>query len=316
MSSPASALFTVSYDSAAKTISIAVCVMFLALGLSTASIAVGIVFALILAASFAWSPTGYSIEDGFLSAHRVIGNFRIPLASIREVRIAAKEDLQGTLRIFGSGGLFGYYGVFRSSNLGKSTWFMTRHSHAVVVVTSAGTYMFSPDDVDGFISWIRPAGSGPVARFAPVPAPSSRPAAAWIAAAIVASATTLAIGSLFYSPGLPEYTLTGSSLAIRDRFYPVTLGAKNVDLSRARVIDFASDPDWKPVKRTNGFSNAHYHSGFFRVASGAEVRMYRGDSTKVVLLPSTNGDDPVLLETREPAQFLNDLRQKWGNGTG
>ncbi|HVY94913.1 MAG TPA: PH domain-containing protein [Bryobacteraceae bacterium] len=316
MSSPASASFTVSYDSAAKTISIVVCVMFFVLGLATASIAVGIVFALILAASFAWSPTGYSIEDGFLSVHRVIGNVRIPLASVRDVRIAVREDLQGTLRVFGSGGLFGYYGVFRSSKLGKSTWFMTRHSHAVVVVTTAGTYLFSPDDVDGFIAWIRPSGCGPVARFTPAPAPSSRPAAAWIAAAIVAAATTLAIGTLFYSPGLPEYTLTRTSLAIRDRFYPITLGAKNIDLSHARVIDVTSDPDWTPVTRTNGFSNAHYHSGFFRVASGAEVRMYRGDSTKVVLLPSRNGDDPVLLETREPSRFLDELRQKWGAGTG
>ena len=314
MSSPASASFTASYDSAAKTISTVVCVMFLILGLATANIAVGIVFAAMLAVSFAWSPTGYSIGDGFLSIHRVIGNLRIPLASIREVRIASREDLEGSLRIFGSGGLFGYYGAFRSPKLGKSTWFVTQHSHAVIVVTSAGNFVLSPDDVDGFIAWTRPAGSGATARFAPAPAPSfSRPGTAWITAAIIAAATTLVIGTLFYSPGLPEYTLTGGSLAIRDHFYPVTLGAKNIDLSRARVIDVASDPDWKPVARTNGFGNAHYHSGFFRVASGAEVRMYRGDSTRVVLLPSRNGDDPVLIETNEPTRFLSELRQKWGS---
>jgi|SRR6185312_2018382 len=314
MSSPANASFTTSYDSAAKTISAAVTVMFLVLGLATQNVAVGILFALILAAAYAWSPTGYSIGDGFLSVHRVIGNLRIPLASIREVRIASSEDLQGSLRIFGSGGLFGYYGIFRSPKLGKSTWFVTRHSHAVIVMTSAGNFVLSPDDVDGFVAWTRPAGSAPATRFAPSPAPpSSRPRTAWITAAIIAAATTLVIGMLFYSPGLPEYTLTRDSLAIRDHFYPVTLGAKNVDLSQARVIDFASDPDWKPVARTNGFSNAHYHSGFFRVASGAEVRMYRGDSTKVVLLPSRNGDDPVLIETGEPARFLNELRREWGS---
>src|SRR3569623_1973769 len=313
MASPASASFTVSYDSAAKTISTVVCVMFAILGLATASIAVGIVFVAMLAVAFAWSPTGYSIGDGFLSVHRVLGKFRIPLASIREVRLASREDLAGSLRIIGSGGLFGYYGVFRSPKLGKSTWVVTRHSHAVIVLTSAGNFVLSPDDVDGLIAWTRPAGSATPDRFAPAPAPASRPRTAWPAAAIEAVGTTLVIGTLFYSPGLPEYTLTRGSLAIRDHFYPVTLGARNIDLGRARVIDVASDPDWKPVARTNGFGNAHYHSGFFRVASGAEVRMYRGDSTKVVLLPSRNGDDPVLIETSEPGRFLNELRRKWGS---
>jgi hypothetical protein len=313
MSSPANASFTVSYDSAAKTISAAVTVMFLVLGLATQSIAVGILFALILAAAFAYSPTGYSIADGFLSVHRVVGNLRIPLASIREVRVASGEDLQGCVRIFGSGGLFGYYGLFRSPKLGKSTWFVTQHSHAVIIVTAAGNFVLSPDDVDGLIAWTRPAGSATPARFAPAAAPSSHPRTAWIAAAIIAAATTLVIGTLFYSPGLPEYTLTSGSLAIRDHFYPITIGAKNIDISGARVIDFDSDPDWKPVARTNGFSNAHYHSGFFRVASGAEVRMYRADSTRVVLLPSRNGEDPVLIETSEPARFLDELRQKWGS---
>jgi hypothetical protein len=313
MSSPASASFTVSYDSAAKTISTAVCVMFVVLGLVTASVAVGFVFAAMLAVSFAWSPTGYSIGDGFLSVHRIVGNLKIPLASIREVRIASREDLEGSLRIFGSGGLFGYYGVFRSPKLGKSTWCVTRHSHAVIVVTSAGNFVLSPDDVDGFIGWTRPAGSAAPARFVPAPASSPRSTTAWIAATIITVVTALVIGALFYSPGLPEYTLTRGSLAIRDHFYPVTIGAKNIDLSQARVIDFASDPDWKPVARMNGFGNAHYHSGFFRVASGAEVRMYRGDSTKVVLLPSRNGDDPVLIETNEPGRFLSELRQKWGS---
>ena len=147
MASPASASFTVSYDSAAKTISTVVCVMFAILGLATTSIAVGIVFVAMLAVSFAWSPTGYSIGDGFLSIYRVIGYFRITLASIREVRIASREDLEGSLRIFGRGGLFGYYGVFRSPKLGKSTWFVTRHSHAVIVLTSAGNFVLSPDDV-------------------------------------------------------------------------------------------------------------------------------------------------------------------------
>ena len=65
--------------------------------------------------------------------------------------------------------------------------------------------------------------------------------------------------------------------------------------------------------RTNGFANAHYRSGWFRVANGQKVRMYRADGTRLLLLPPKGDGAAVLLEAKDPEQFLDELRRQWGN---
>ena len=51
-------------------------------------------------------------------------------------------------------------------------------------------------------------------------------------------------------------------------------------------------------ERTNGFANAHYASGWFRVASGKTVRMYRAGGTRLVLLPP-KGDGAAVLSRNQ-----------------
>ena len=64
------------------------------------------------------------------------------------------------VRLWGNGGLFGYYGLFTTSRLGKCTWYVTSRSKAVVVVTDAKTTLFSPDDPASFIAAVRSAALG------------------------------------------------------------------------------------------------------------------------------------------------------------
>jgi hypothetical protein len=119
--------------------------------------------------------------------------------------------------------------------------------------------------------------------------------------------------ALSYSPGPPGYTLTPDSLTIHDRFYPVTLPTAGVDIEHVRVIDCGVDTEWRPTARTNGFANAHYGSGWFRVAGGKTVRLYRADGARLVLLPPKGEGAAVLLDTRDPEKFVRDVRQAWGN---
>jgi hypothetical protein len=130
--------------------------------------------------------------------------------------------------------------------------------------------------------------------------------------AIGGLAAVFAVAGLLYSPGPPSYTLTAESLTIHDKFYPATVNAANVDVENIRTIDFNKDTEWQPVLRTNGFGNARYHSGWFQIASGKVVRMYRAHSTRLVLLPPKNGETAVLLEAREPARLVAELQRKWG----
>jgi hypothetical protein len=81
-----------------------------------------------------------------------------------------------------------------------------------------------------------------------------------------------------------SYTIKDEPLTKHDRFYPVTLHANAIDAENIRIVDLAGDPEWRPTLRTNGFANAHYQSGWFRVAGGRTVRLYRAGGQRLVLI--------------------------------
>ena len=85
-----------------------------------------------------------------------------------------------------------------------------------------------------------------------------------------------------------------------------------MDVEHIRVIDFGVDTEWKPTERTNGFANAHYASGWFRVASGKTIRMYRAGGTRLVLLPPKGDGAAVLFEVGGPDRLVAEMREKWG----
>jgi hypothetical protein len=312
---PSRAEFTASFDRTTKIISAMAGAVLLLPVILTQSTLAACLWILVMALSYAYSPRGYSLAERSIVVKRLVGSARIPLASVREARRTTSDDLRGCIRLWGSGGMFGYYGLFRTSKFGKCWWYVTNRQNTVVVITDEGTALFSPDDVDGFLAAIR--APVPVPEM-PMGQPESRTAGSsagtWIGVAIgIVSLAAVALAFL-YSPGPPSYTLTADALTIHDRFYPVTLRAADVDVARVRLVDIAVDREWRPTMRTNGFANAHYRSGWFRVANGRKARMYRADGTRLVLLPPKGDAAAVLMEVKDPEQFLDDLRRQWGNG--
>ena len=317
MPSAPSTSFPASYDKATKLISAGISVLLLLLTVVIPGVFVGCLGALLLVATYAWSPRNYTISEGSILVKRLIGSVRIPLIGIREARIATPDDFRDCIRLLGNGGLFGYYGQFRTAKLGNCTWYVTNQSHAVVVITRAGTTVVSPDDADGFLAAIRSA--VPVPPVMPgeplldslqsykagVPVPML------VGGAIAIVVLAVVAFAFAWSPGPPSYTLTAQSLTIHDRFYPVTLQAAGVDAEHIRLIDFGVDTAWRPTARTNGFANPHYRSGWFRVASGKTVRLYCADGTRLVLLPPKGDGAAVLLETADPEKFMREVRQAW-----
>jgi hypothetical protein len=147
--------FSVSYDRTTKIITAVVCVILAVVPLSTKIPAIGALGWVLIAVCYAYSPLGYTIADRSIFVKRLIGRVRISLDGVREIRRATAEDFRGCLRLWGSGGLFGYYGLFRTSNLEKSTWYVSNRGKAVVLITETKTALFSPDDVDGFLAAVR-----------------------------------------------------------------------------------------------------------------------------------------------------------------
>lgn len=315
MSSSASPYFSASYDSTTKIVSSIVAALLIAVSLGIGNAIVAGLTAVVLFLSYAWSPRGYTVAERSIVVHRLIGRVTIPLDAVREARRAAAEDLTGCIRLFGSGGMFGYYGVFRTAKLGRSTWYMTKRANGVVIVAANKTYLLSPDDTDQFLAAIRAVAPVPVTpppvSFDAMQAPAGSGAAKFIVVAVALVVAAVVSFALLYSPGPPAYTLTANSLTIHDRFYPVTLSPASVDVMGVRVIDLDSDAQWRLVERTNGFANSHYRSGHFRVAGGQEVCLYQARSRRLVLIPPVGAGTPVLLETRDPDAFVAELRHEW-----
>lgn len=279
---------------------------------TTGSVVAGFIVFLVLLLTYAWAPRGYACEGRTLIVRRLIGDLAIPLDSLREARAAQPDDFRGCLRLWGSGGVFGYFGLFRTSKLGKCSWYATHRKNMVVIVTAAKTALVSPDDVAGFLEAIGPVAQATSAASVPAPE-ASRPLPIGMIAGVVLGLAGLAFVAFMmtYSPGPPRCTLNAQSLKIDDLFYPVTIQAADVDVARIRVVDLAADADWRLVARTNGFANSHYRSGWFRLAGGRKVRLYRASATRLVLLPPRGDGAPVLLETADPDAFAAELQRLW-----
>jgi hypothetical protein len=305
--------FATSYDWPAKIISAAGIAVFVIVFLITRNALVGIVGLCAILLAYAYSPQSYVVSGPAILIKRLIGTVRVPLDGIRELRAGTAADFRRCIRLWGSGGLFGYYGWFRTARLGKSRWFMTNRSNSVILVTGEGTIVLSPSDVAGFLASVRSVVSVPEAtasRADQKTETTTTGTAGWVAGAIAIFVASLAGFALIYSPGPPRLTLTSNSLTIHDRFYPVTVNAANIDVAGIRIVDIRTDQAWEPTARTNGFANAHYHSGWFRIASGP-ARMYWADGTRLVLLPPRGTGAPVLLQVNDPEQFVNTIRQEW-----
>ena len=129
--------FSASYDTTTKIISSLTVV-----GLTIATVLahnrfVGFMAAAVIILGYVFSPQSYTVVDRVLLVKRLVGEVRIPLNELKEVRAVTPEDLKGGIRLWGSGGLFGYYGTFRTSKLGTCRWYVTNRRKMTVVVSAS-----------------------------------------------------------------------------------------------------------------------------------------------------------------------------------
>lgn len=155
MSSEQCVDFPASYDSVTKTISAVVCVGAAVAAVAVHTAIVGAILAVVLGLSYAYSPRGYRVSADAIIVKRLIGNVRVPIANLRSIRGVEKDDLRGAVRLWGSGGFFGYFGLFRTTKLGRCTWYATDRKKLIVAIGASKTTVYSPDDTEGFLNAIR-----------------------------------------------------------------------------------------------------------------------------------------------------------------
>lgn len=99
--------------------------------LNDPALAIGLIMllALILVSPFLWAPRGYVLHGNLVVVRRPIGEAKITLAHPASLW---KWTWWG-LRLFGSGGMYWYFGLFRFKGLGTVSMHAT-HRHKLVLV--------------------------------------------------------------------------------------------------------------------------------------------------------------------------------------
>lgn len=102
------------------------------------------------------APRRYAIRGDRVVIERAVCPVEIPIAAIRAAEPLARGSLAGSLRVLGSGGLFGYFGRFRNQALGDYRMYATR-SDGYVVLRADRPYVLTPATPDRFIEAVNRA---------------------------------------------------------------------------------------------------------------------------------------------------------------
>ncbi len=102
---------------------------------------------------FLYRPISYEITESMVCINRPLLDIKIPINEINSVVILEESRLRGVVRLFGVGGLFGYWGKFYTSKIGTMTWYATRRDQAILITTTEDKkIVLTPDEPEIFVS--------------------------------------------------------------------------------------------------------------------------------------------------------------------
>jgi len=157
--------FSASYDTFAKLLTAGVLILFICIGYwnfralkkSNDSVSkwirITILVILVFTAgySFLYHPKSYTVKRDELIIKRQYSNVYVNMKDILDCRVLTEADMKGTIRTFGVGGLFGYFGHYHNPMVGEMTFYATSQDNLVLVHTSTnGTLVLSPDQPEQF----------------------------------------------------------------------------------------------------------------------------------------------------------------------
>lgn len=96
---------------------------------------------------YLYRPLKYVISTGKIIIKRPAKDKIIELADITSAYAITPGSMGWVMKTFGNGGLFGFYGEFRSNRYGDMTWYATRKSNYVMLETREGKIVLTPDDL-------------------------------------------------------------------------------------------------------------------------------------------------------------------------
>jgi hypothetical protein len=107
-----------------------------------------LLFILILLVCYLFHTRKYIVSNQELIIKRPVKERKIPISDMEEIRLIKPGEMLGTIRTFGVGGLFGYYGLFYNKTFGSMTLYTTQRKNRIFIRTKTnGKIVISPDDL-------------------------------------------------------------------------------------------------------------------------------------------------------------------------
>jgi hypothetical protein len=245
--------------------------------------------AAIAALAWALAPRGFSVEAGRVRVERHLLPVEIPLREVRAAEVLPEGALRASVRLWGSGGLFGYYGRFWSKRLGRYRLYATRASGLVRLATARDTWVFSPEPPARFVEEVlarAPAvPPGPEAGAAG-PAAPRRP---WLLPVGLATAVGLGLAAVMAASWAwaPRSVAVAGGEVVIERCWA---GPERIPLSTVTEVRPLGREDFRGWRRVSGvalFGQASY--GRYRSDALGRFQLYAWRRGPHVLLVTTPG---------------------------
>ncbi len=114
-----------------------------------------VVFIATIIGGLGYMPIRLTIGNDKIILHRLFGAINIPIKDIIAIKAITSSETAFSIRIFGSGGLFGYLGKFKNKKLGYYTMYATDINELILIRTDRKTYVFSCRNRDKFIESVK-----------------------------------------------------------------------------------------------------------------------------------------------------------------
>ena len=97
---------------------------------------------------------GYDLHADHIRVRRIAFPVRLPIAPLKSVE-QAPDLMKRSVRTFGNGGLFGFYGRFWKPGFGKFHAYVTNPENTVVLNSEEKMIALSPDQPQVFVRMLR-----------------------------------------------------------------------------------------------------------------------------------------------------------------
>lgn len=118
------------------------------------SLLVSGILLIIYSITYCYRPVNYQIKNNNIVVHRYASNIIFSRHQIRNIEIVPPQKLRNATRIFGVGGLYGYFGQFINRDLGYMTWYATQRDNEAVLIelNDHKKIIITPDKPEQFVS--------------------------------------------------------------------------------------------------------------------------------------------------------------------